>query len=139
MVLNLPREQSSGEEDATPGQYVQHALLENESHACMIDAIAAFKKANSCWDKILAFIVDKDFSEMALLEKAFPSAIVLLCWFHVKKYLRAEMAKSVYGGRYTYDMDKVDDSVVMMMRAEDKAAYATGLRYMYYLLDGIED
>lgn len=118
---------------------MQHALLENESHACMMDAIGAFKKANPCWDKIRVYMVDKDFSEMALLEKAFPSATVLLCWFHVKKYLRAEMAKSVYGGRYTYDMDKVEDSVDMMMRAKDAAAYATGLRYMYYLLDGFED
>lgn len=36
-------------------------------------------------------------------------------------------------------MEKVEDSVDMMMRAEDEAAYNKGLRYMHYLLDGYDD
>lgn len=118
---------------------MQHALVENESHACMKDAILAFKKGNPSWDEIRVFMIDKDFSEVSLLRQAFPRATVLLCWFHVKKYLRAEMAKSEYGGRYTYDMEKVEDSVDMMIRADSMASYMKGLRYMYYMLDGHDE
>jgi len=74
---------------ALQGQYVQHALIENESHACMQDAISAFKDENPGWDSIRVFMVDKDFGEVSLLRKAFPHARVLICWFHLKKYLRS--------------------------------------------------
>jgi hypothetical protein len=35
---------------AAHGQYVQHALIDNESHACMQYAISAFKDENPGWD-----------------------------------------------------------------------------------------
>ncbi|KAF1785841.1 hypothetical protein GQ600_4156 [Phytophthora cactorum] len=38
----------------------------NESHACMLDAIDAFKETNPSWDTIRAIMIDKDFSEINL-------------------------------------------------------------------------
>ncbi|ETL39233.1 hypothetical protein L916_09387 [Phytophthora nicotianae] len=116
------------------GQYVQHALVENESHACMKDAIGAFKENNPTWDAIRAIMVDKDFGEISLLKREFPLARVLICHFHLKKYLRTEMAKSVYGGRNAVDLDRVEDAVDLMVKSQDGREYNRGLRYMYYIL-----
>ncbi|KAF1789069.1 hypothetical protein GQ600_3444 [Phytophthora cactorum] len=68
----------------------------------------------------------------------FPLARVLICHFHLKKYLRTEMAKSVYGGRNAADLDRVEDSVDMMIKSKDGGEYDCGLRYMYYILDGFD-
>ncbi|ETP14633.1 hypothetical protein F441_10447 [Phytophthora nicotianae CJ01A1] len=62
------------------GQYVQHSLVENESHAGMKDAISAFKENNPTWDKIRAI----DFGELSLLQHEFPLDQVLIIHFHLK-------------------------------------------------------
>ncbi|ETM43130.1 hypothetical protein L914_11335 [Phytophthora nicotianae] len=49
------------------GQYVQHSLIQKESHACMLDAIGAFKENKPSWDRIRAIMIDKDFGEISLL------------------------------------------------------------------------
>ncbi|ETK84805.1 hypothetical protein L915_10265 [Phytophthora nicotianae] len=66
------------------GQYVQHSLVENKSHACMKDAISAFKENNPTWDKIRAIMTDKDFDELSLLQHEFPLDQVLIIHFHLK-------------------------------------------------------
>lgn len=118
---------------------MQHSLIENESHPCMKDAIGAFKENNTSWDMIRAIMIDKDFGEISLLKKEFPLARVLICHFHLKKYLRSEMSKAVYGGRDGVDVDRVEDAVDMMVKAQDEKEYDRGLRYMYYLLDGFDE
>jgi hypothetical protein len=45
----------------------------------------------------------------------------------------------VNGGRFSYDMDSVEDSVDIMLRVADETEYDKGLRYMYYLLDGFDE
>ncbi|OWZ21186.1 hypothetical protein PHMEG_0004303 [Phytophthora megakarya] len=112
------------------GQYVQHSLVENESHACMKDAIEAFKEHNPAWDKIRAFMIDKDFGEISLLQKEFPLARVLISHFHLKKYLRTEMSRAEYDGRNGVDVDRVEDSLDMMIKARDEEEYDRGLRYI---------
>lgn len=39
-------------------------------------------------------MIDKHFTELSLLKREFlrSMVLVLLCWFHVKKFLRTEMA-----------------------------------------------
>lgn len=115
------------------GQYVQHALMENESADCLGDAVKSFKSFNSTWDQVRVIIVDKDFGEIALLQEAFPAARILLCVFHVVKYLRGEMAKREYN---IEDRDKVEDAVHMMVDAKTELEYETSRRYMYYVVDG---
>ncbi|KAE9038847.1 hypothetical protein PR001_g7787 [Phytophthora rubi] len=115
------------------GQYVQHALMENESAECLTDAITSFKSFNPTWDRVRVIIVDKDFGEISLLRAAFPGARILLCVFHVVKYLRVEVAKREYG---VLDRDKVEDAVHMMLSAQTEPEYETGRKYLYYLVEG---
>ncbi|KAE8955907.1 hypothetical protein PR003_g32984 [Phytophthora rubi] len=80
------------------GQYVKHALMKDESSGCLADAVTSFKSASPTWEKVRAIIVDKYFGEIALLQTQFPGARILLCVFHVVKYLRGEITKHEYGG-----------------------------------------
>ncbi|ETM01484.1 hypothetical protein L917_01943, partial [Phytophthora nicotianae] len=47
-----------------------------------------FKREDSSWRSIQQIIIDKDFVEWRVLDKAFPDAKVLLCQFHVLTYWR---------------------------------------------------
>ncbi|KAE9086829.1 hypothetical protein PF006_g25939 [Phytophthora fragariae] len=49
------------------------------------------------------------------------------------------MSKAIYSGRHAVDVDRVEDSVDMMMKARNQEEYDRGLRYMYYILDGFDD
>ncbi|OWZ22432.1 hypothetical protein PHMEG_0002870 [Phytophthora megakarya] len=97
------------------GQYVQHSLMENESAECLTDAISAFKFCNPSWDQVRVIVIDKDMGELSLLEEHFPNAKVILCQFHLKKYIRSEMAKGEYGGPGSFDLDQVEDAVDMIL------------------------
>ncbi|RLN05946.1 hypothetical protein BBJ28_00023817 [Nothophytophthora sp. Chile5] len=110
-----------------------HALMENESAECLTDAVSSFKTFNPTWDKIKVIIIDKDFGEMALLRKAFPGARILLCVLHEIKYLRTEMVKKEYG---VLDNEKVEDAVDMMLKAKTEDEYTTGLKYLYFVVEG---
>ncbi|KAG6946487.1 hypothetical protein JG687_00016680 [Phytophthora cactorum] len=52
---------------------------------------------------VQVFIADEDCDEIALLREKIPGATILLCVFHVVKYLRREMAKSDFG---VFDREK---------------------------------
>ncbi|ETN15105.1 hypothetical protein PPTG_07296 [Phytophthora nicotianae INRA-310] len=97
------------------GQYIQLSLVENDSHACMKDAIEALKEGVPLGSS---------------LDLPLPST---------KKYLRTEMAKAVYGGRNAVDVDRVEDAVDMMATTKGKDEYDRGLRYMYYILNGFDE
>lgn len=112
---------------------MQHALMENESAECLSDAITSFKSFNATWDDVRVIIVDKDFGEISLLQSAFPAARILLCVFHVVKYLRTEMAKRVYG---LLDREKIEDAVHMMLSAQTEGEYEIGRKYLYYIVEG---
>lgn len=109
--------------------------MENESNECMTDAVTSFKSFNPTWDRVRVIIVDKDFGEIGLLQEQFPGARILLCIFHVVKYLRGEMSKRDYG---IMDREKVEDAVHMMLNAQTEDEYETGRRYLYYIVDGIQ-
>ncbi|KAG6973953.1 hypothetical protein JG688_00003300, partial [Phytophthora aleatoria] len=66
-----------------------------------------------------------------LLKKEFSLAKVLICYLHLKKYLRTEMSTKVYGGRDAVTVDRVGDA--------DETEYDRGLRYMFYLLDSFDE
>ncbi|KAG6950404.1 hypothetical protein JG688_00014171 [Phytophthora aleatoria] len=50
-------------------------------------------------------MVDKDIKEVDVLRESFPNATLLLCHFHVLKYLRAIVKYSNFGrySRYEYE------------------------------------
>ncbi|POM71856.1 Hypothetical protein PHPALM_11513 [Phytophthora palmivora] len=79
------------------GQFVQHTLLQNERYETLLTAIEKFKANNSAWSSLRCVLVGKAFTEISVLEAAFPGVMILLCQFHVLKYLREEIASSHYG------------------------------------------
>ncbi|KAE9319835.1 hypothetical protein PF008_g18169 [Phytophthora fragariae] len=70
------------------GQFAQHALVDQETDANMELAVEAFQENNKDWAKVAVIMVDKDLTEIGVLEKKFPNARVLLCRFHVLKWFR---------------------------------------------------
>lgn len=59
-------------------------------------AIQQFKEACPKFNSIACIMVDKDFTEIAVLEEEFPGARILLCHFHVVQCLHREVAKTEY-------------------------------------------
>ena len=51
------------------GQHVQHSFISKESTGNFQNAITHFQKSNKDWRNIRAFVVDKDFTEIAVIEK----------------------------------------------------------------------
>ncbi|KAE8987700.1 hypothetical protein PF005_g19495 [Phytophthora fragariae] len=49
------------------GQYVKHALMENEGSECLTDAVTSFKYVNPTWEKVRVIIVEKGFGDISLL------------------------------------------------------------------------
>jgi hypothetical protein len=116
---------------------VHHSLMENESSECLTDAIRSFKFYNPAWEKVKVIVNDKDMGELGLLEKEFTGVKVILCHFHLKKYIRTEMAKSEYGGSSSFAKDQVEDAVDMMRLSASTEEYTKYLKYLYFLVDGI--
>ncbi|KAE9287528.1 hypothetical protein PR003_g26031 [Phytophthora rubi] len=79
------------------GQFVQHAVLQNERRPMLMKALGEFKRNNPAWTRIKCILIDKDFTEISVLKLMFPDAILLLCQFHVIKYLREEITRADYG------------------------------------------
>ncbi|ETI35404.1 hypothetical protein F443_18254 [Phytophthora nicotianae P1569] len=92
------------------GQYVQHALVENESHTCMKEAIGAFKENNPTWDAIRAIMTDKNFRESSLLKRTFPLALPLE---EVFTYGDGQIRVLWPQPRYFY---RVEDAVDLMVK-----------------------
>ncbi|GMF34450.1 unnamed protein product [Phytophthora fragariaefolia] len=78
------------------GQFVQHALLQNERWPTLLTALEQFKSNTPAWIKLKCVLVAKAFTEMSVLQTPFPGVTMLLCQFHVLKYFRKEIAASVY-------------------------------------------
>ncbi|KAE9172750.1 hypothetical protein PF004_g27181 [Phytophthora fragariae] len=76
-----------------------------------------FKQRNPTWKKIKTIVIDKDFVEWRVLEKAFPNAKVLLCQFHALTYWRKVCRR-------------VKFNLTMVQRDEMEAAFA---KLMYCL------
>ena len=68
------------------GQFILHSLMESETQENMERTIQAFKECNPRANDVRVIIVDKDMKEIRTLSKAFPSARILLCQYHVIAY-----------------------------------------------------
>ncbi|POM58957.1 Hypothetical protein PHPALM_36330 [Phytophthora palmivora] len=60
-------------------------------------AILQFKRCNPSWPAVTCIVVDKDFTEIGVIRSEFPDAMVLLCQFHVIRYIQDRIGKSSYG------------------------------------------
>ncbi|EEY68313.1 uncharacterized protein PITG_22747 [Phytophthora infestans T30-4] len=114
------------------GQFVQHALLQNERYETLLTATEEFKANNPAWSRLQCVLVDKDFTELSVLEKAFPGVTVLLCQFHVLKYLREEIASADYGFSRS-QKEQLGGVVSLLVYAKTEAEYDKRLQYMVHL------
>ncbi|KAK1930963.1 hypothetical protein P3T76_013552 [Phytophthora citrophthora] len=97
------------------GSVVQHSLLEANGDWHMDKAICHFKRSHPTKIKLLrVIIVDKDVNEIRVLEEHFPEARVLICHFHVIKYLKEMRSKPEFGKISTGDAGKIDACIHKM-------------------------
>ncbi|KAK1939394.1 Zinc finger SWIM domain-containing protein 3 [Phytophthora citrophthora] len=69
-------------------QFAQRSFVDQETDANMSLAVETFQENNPEWTQVEVIMVDKDLTEIGVLEKIFPKARVLLCRFHVFKWFR---------------------------------------------------
>lgn len=69
-------------------------LCINEQKETLEAVVAFFKKKNPTWEHVLAFITDKDFTDLSALKSLFPRAVQLLCQFHAIEAVRRAVRKS---------------------------------------------
>ncbi|OWY96049.1 Secreted protein [Phytophthora megakarya] len=84
------------------GQFVQHSVIEINSDWHLRKVIDHFKSANTTWDNIGVVMVDKDMKEVDVIREEFSNAHVLLCHFHVLKFLQ-RIVKDLKYGKYSRD------------------------------------
>ncbi|ETI54652.1 hypothetical protein F442_02536 [Phytophthora nicotianae P10297] len=75
------------------GQHVQHCIVEDERKETLRIACQQFKEGCPSFGSVAVIMIDKDFTELSVLEEEFPGARILLCHFHVVKYLQEEVSK----------------------------------------------
>lgn len=75
------------------GAAVGYSLLGDETRECIEFFVRTLKTNNEVMNTAQCFIVDKDFTEIAVVSSEFPSAKVQLCLFNVLKTFQLEMNK----------------------------------------------
>ena len=68
------------------GEVAQIAFHADESSQTYIDIFTAFK--TMCNRDPPIILIDKDFTEIATVKKLFPTSTILLCVFHVLKWMK---------------------------------------------------
>jgi hypothetical protein len=119
-------------DEAGNGKPVQQSLLEANGDWHMQRAVLHFKRANpDRWKLLRVIMVDKDLNEIRVLQSHFPEARVLICHFHVVKYLSLICRKPEFGKFSADDLESVDALVHGMVYAtsdEDYEAKRESLR-----------
>jgi len=115
------------------GQFVQHAVGQNERRLTLMTALEEFKQNNPAWSRIKCIIIDKDFTEMSVLKEVFPDVIVLLCQFHVLKYLREEIARTDYGFT-TWQKQQLQSIMNLLVYAKTEREYNKYRAYMRHVI-----
>ena len=63
------------------GRTVFYAVTTEESSQHLSSIVKAFKESNPCYSKTKVIVIDKDFTELAILQEEFPEASVLFVNF----------------------------------------------------------
>ena len=66
-------------------------LVSVEDSETLEPLINTFKEHNPAWTKTTTILIDKDFMERSVYNKAFPSASLQLCLFHVLRSMKREV------------------------------------------------
>ena len=80
-------------DEALHGLPVAYAIMRNETDSNLEFSYHEFKKVLEEMSLALKyFFIDKDLQNLELLKKIFPDVIILLCTFHVIKYIHTYLA-----------------------------------------------
>ncbi|ETK85914.1 hypothetical protein L915_09407 [Phytophthora nicotianae] len=74
-------------------------------------------------NSLRVIVVDKDLNEIKVLESDFPEARVLICHFHVIKYLNEKRSKPEFGKISGDDASQIDAAVHKIVYAESEEKY----------------
>ncbi|GMF33728.1 unnamed protein product [Phytophthora fragariaefolia] len=96
------------------GQAVQHSVIERNADWHMVKVVEHFQSVND-WERTKVIMVDKDLIEIDALKSMFPWARILLCHFHVIKWLRNAIRNDKKYGTYSSDELKQIDFCVANM------------------------
>ncbi|ETL45945.1 hypothetical protein L916_04076 [Phytophthora nicotianae] len=106
------------------GQPVQYSLLETNSDWHMSKCLDHFKRANEQWRLVRIVIVDKDMKEVEVIRQKLPEARVLLCHFHVIKWLQETIRKSSKYGAFEGDvLSQLKHTITNMTYARSEEEY----------------
>ncbi|ETO76204.1 hypothetical protein F444_08373 [Phytophthora nicotianae P1976] len=106
------------------GCVVQQSLIKPNGDWHMERAIAHFKRSHPTKiDQLRVIVVDKDLNEIRVLETNFPEARLLICHFHVIKYLKEMRSKPDFGKISGEDASQVDALVHKMVYARSEENY----------------
>jgi hypothetical protein len=120
------------------GQPIQQSLLERSADWHMSRALEHMLRVNpGAADKVQVIMVDKDLNEIRTLRAYFPRARILICVFHVLKYLKHASRKREYGKISTDDHDSVDTLVHNMVYAQSETAYENERRALQWLCKSV--
>ncbi|KAG6616185.1 uncharacterized protein IUM83_03827 [Phytophthora cinnamomi] len=116
------------------GQFVQHAVIQNERNPTLLTALEQFKRYNPAWSRIKCILIDKDFGEISVLKKTFPDAMLLLCQFHVLKYLREQIASKDYGFN-AWQKQQLNGLINLLVYAKTERQCLRLREYMRHIID----
>lgn len=111
-------------DDNGRGQPIQHSLIERNADWHMSRVLDHLLRVDDkIGEKVQVIMVDKDLHEIRVLKKYFPKARVLICFFHVIKYLRTASRKPEYGQISQDDHDAIDTLVHNMVYSVNEDIY----------------
>ncbi|KUF85300.1 hypothetical protein AM588_10000876 [Phytophthora nicotianae] len=101
------------------GQYVQHALILNETKPLLRCAVDSFKRSSPEWQNVKVVISDKAFHEKDVMLEAFTGARQLLCLFHVQKWLHEQVGTRVVASIAVKNEVKSSLSALIYSKSEE--------------------
>ncbi|KAE9164374.1 hypothetical protein PF005_g30064 [Phytophthora fragariae] len=96
------------------GQPVQHSVIERNADWHMVKTVEHFQAVND-WEATRVIVVDKDLKEIEVLTRMFPDARILLCHFHVIKWLASAVRDDKKFDTYPSEVLKQIDHCVANM------------------------
>ncbi|KAG2988224.1 hypothetical protein PC118_g6857 [Phytophthora cactorum] len=105
----------------------------HERLSTLLTALEEFKWNNPVWSRIECILVDKDLTEISVLKMAFLGTLVLLCQFHVLKYLREEIASSDYGFN-VWQKQQLHGIVKLIVYAKTEREFERYRKYMRHVM-----
>jgi hypothetical protein len=93
------------------GQPVQHSVIDRHADWQRVKTVEHFQAVND-WEATRVIVVDKDLKEIEVLTRMFPNARILICHFHVIKWLATAVYDDKKYGTYPSEVLKQIDHCV---------------------------